>query len=54
MNLNLDDLTIMFAILGVIATMLWLGIGVGMAARHLVQLHADRVAERLAEQEARR
>lgn len=44
-----DDLILFFAILGVIATMLWLGVGIGMATRHLVQLHADRVAERLAE-----
>lgn len=45
----LDDLTIFFAILGVLASTLWLGVAIGAAARHLVHLHADRVAERLAQ-----
>jgi hypothetical protein len=48
----MNDLILFFAILGVIATMLWLGIGIGAAARYLVQLHADRVAERLAQSRA--
>lgn len=46
--MNLDDLILFFAILGVIATVLWLGVGIGAGLRYLVQLHADRVAERLA------
>lgn len=45
----MNDLILFFAVLGVVATVLWLGVGIGAAARHLVQLHADRVAERLAE-----
>lgn len=47
----MNDLILFFAILGVVATVLWLGVGIGMAARHLVRLHADRVAEHLAHSE---
>lgn len=50
--MNIDDLILFFAVLGVVATMLWLGVGIGMAARHLIQLHADHVAERLAHSRA--
>lgn len=40
----MNDLILFFAVIGVVATMLWLGVGIGAGLRHLVQLHADRVA----------
>lgn len=40
----MNDLILFFAILGFVGSVVWLGVGIGAAARHLVQLHADRVA----------
>ena len=39
-----NDLIVFFAAVGATASLVWIGWGIGAAARYLVQLHADRVA----------
>lgn len=48
-----NDVLVFFAAIGFVASIMWTGTGIGMAARFLVQLHADRVAERLSERRDR-